>query len=80
MCERVHAQSLSHVQPFVTPWTIACQVPLSIPFPPPEDLPYPGIEPMSFESPAMAIIVSLILLRPVSMPVSFCQPYSVVYV
>ena len=33
MCERVHAQSLSHVQPFVTPWTVACQVPLSIGFP-----------------------------------------------
>ena len=40
------------------PWTVACQAPLSmgfsrqeywsgLPGPPPEDLPYPGIEPMS---------------------------------
>ena len=51
-------QSLSHVQLFVTPWTIARQVPLSIefsrqeywsglPFPSPWDLPNPGIEPGS---------------------------------
>ena len=32
MCECVHAQSLSHVQLFVTPWTVACQVPLSMGF------------------------------------------------
>ena len=42
----------------MTPWTIACQAPLSmgfsrqkywsgLPFPPPEDLPNPGIEPRS---------------------------------
>ena len=41
-----------------TPWTIACQSPLSmgfprqeywsgLPFPPPGDLPHPGIEPAS---------------------------------
>ena len=41
---------------FVTPWTVACQAPLSmgfprveywsgLPFPPPGDLPNPGIEP-----------------------------------
>ena len=51
-------QSLSHVQPFVTPWTVACQAPLSmgfsrqefwsgLPFPTPGDLPDPGIEPTS---------------------------------
>ena len=50
--------SLSHVQLFVTPWTVACQVPMSmgfprqehwngLPFPSLEDLPDPGIEPMS---------------------------------
>ena len=33
MCECVHAQSLSHVQLFVTPWTVACQGPLSVGFP-----------------------------------------------
>ena len=52
------AQSLSHVWLFVTLWTVACQAPLSIgfsqqeywsglPFPPPGNLPEPGIEPMS---------------------------------
>ena len=56
------AQSLSCVQIFVTPWTVACQAPLSmgfsrqeywsrVPFPPPGDLPDPGIK---LESPALA--------------------------
>ena len=51
-------KSLSHVQNFVTPWTVAYQAPLSmglsrqgywsgLPFPSPEDLPDPGIEPRS---------------------------------
>ena len=51
-------KSLSHVQLFVTPWTVAYQAPLSIgfsrqdywsglPFPSPGDLPNPGIESMS---------------------------------
>ena len=46
---------LSHVQLFVTPWTVAHQAPLSLefsrqeywsglPFPPPGDLPNPGTE------------------------------------
>ena len=50
--------SFSHVQLFATPWTVACQAPLStgfsrqeywngLPCPPPGDFPYPGIEPMS---------------------------------
>ena len=50
---------------FVTPWTVNCQAPLSmgvprqehwsgLPFPPPEDLPDLGIEPVSPASPAMA--------------------------
>ena len=53
--QRFQARMLSHVQLFVTPWTIARQVPLSLgflrqeyqsglPFPPPGDLPDPGIE------------------------------------
>ena len=48
-----------------TPWTVACQAPLSIeffrqeywsgfPFPPPGDLPDPGIKPASPVSPAVA--------------------------
>ena len=59
------AKSLSHVQFFVTPWTVACQAPLSmefsrqecwswLSFPFPGDLPDPGIEPASLMSPALA--------------------------
>ena len=51
-------QSLSRVRLFATPWTVACQAPLSmgfsrqeywsgLPFPSPGDLPNPGIEPGS---------------------------------
>ena len=54
----VVVQSLSHVQLFATPWTIACQAPLSVgfprqeywsglPFPSPGDLPDTRIEPGS---------------------------------
>ena len=50
--------SFSHVQLFATPWTVACQAPLSmgfsrqeywsgLPFPFPGDLPDLGIEPRS---------------------------------
>ena len=55
----------SYVQLFGTLWTVACQAPLSmeffrqeywsgLPFPPPGDLPDPGIEPGSLTSPALA--------------------------
>ena len=55
----------SRVQPFVTPWTVARQAPLSVgfsrqeywsglPCPPPPDLPNPGIGPASLVSPALA--------------------------
>ena len=63
MCGVVHvrAESLSRVRLFVTPWTVACQVPLSrqeywsgLPFPSPGDLPDPGIKPVSLTSPALA--------------------------
>ena len=51
-------KSLSHVRLFSTPWTVAYHTPLSmgfsrqeywsgLPFPSPEDLPDPGIEPRS---------------------------------
>ena len=54
----VCAQFLSHVLLFVTPWTVACEAPLSmayfqreywtgLPFPPLGDLPNPGIKPAS---------------------------------
>ena len=50
---------LSHVQLFVTPWTVAHQAPLSMGFsrqesPSPRDLPDPGTEPKSLMSPSLA--------------------------
>ena len=66
VCARMRARicALSHFQVFVSLWTIACQAPLSVgfssqeywsgfPFPPPADLPEPGIKPMSLASPAL---------------------------
>ena len=63
VCVNIHAQLLSHVRLFVTPWMAAHQAPLTmgfsrqenwrrLPFPPPEDLPDPGIKP---ESPALQV-------------------------
>ena len=68
------ACALSRVQVFATPWTVARQAPSSmefyrqeswsgLPFPPPGDLPDPGIEPMSPVSPA---------LQEDSLPVELC--------
>ena len=56
---------LNRVQLFQTPWTVACQAPLSmqfsrqeywrgLPFPSPGDLPDPGIKLASLVSPALA--------------------------
>ena len=53
---KVKVKPLSRVRLFATPWTVAYQAPPSmgfsrqeywsgLPFPSPEDLPYPGIEP-----------------------------------
>ena len=61
----MHAQSLSHIQLFATPWTEAHQPPLSMEFPReeywselpfllPGDLPNPGIKLESPASPALA--------------------------
>ena len=61
----VCVKSLSHVQLFAIPWTVAHQAPLSmefsrqeywsgLPFLSPGDLPNPGIEPRSLRSPALA--------------------------
>ena len=55
---KVKVKSLSHVQLFATPWTVACQAPLSmgfsrqeywngLPVPSPGDLLNPGIKPRS---------------------------------
>ena len=62
----VCAQSLSHAQLFVTTWTVAHQVPLSmefprqeywigLSFPTPGDLPDPGTEPTPLVPPALAV-------------------------
>ena len=58
-------QSLSRVQLFATPWTVACQTPLylgffgqelwsGLSFPSPGDLPDPGIESIFLTSSALA--------------------------
>ena len=61
MCKNTNLECCLVTKPclaLATPWTVACQVPLSmgflrqeywsgLPFPSPEDLPDPGIEPMS---------------------------------
>ena len=60
----MHTKSLQSCQLFVTPWTVVFQAPLSmgfsrheywsgLPFPPPGDLPEPGIEPTALMSPAL---------------------------
>ena len=57
--------SFSRVQLFATPWTVACQAPLSMGFSkqeywselscsPPADFPNPEIEPISLTAPALA--------------------------
>ena len=57
----VPAQILSRAELFTTPWTVTSQALLSkqeywsgLPFPPPGDLPDPGIEPASPGPPALA--------------------------
>ena len=64
----VHAQLLNHVILFTTPCIVVCKTPLSmgflrqeyqsaLPFPPPGDLPNPGIKPVSPMSPALQAIL-----------------------
>ena len=70
----------SHVWLFATPWTGACQAPLSMefsrqeywsefPFPAPGDLPDPWIERMSPVSPALAGSFFFLPLRHLGSPV-----------
>ena len=65
VCACACAWSVSHVTLFVTPYTAARQAPLSLgfpkqeywsglPFPPPGNLPNPGIKPTSLAPPALA--------------------------
>ena len=63
VCVCVCSQLLSPVQLFATPWTVACQAPLSMGFSrqeywsgllfPPGDLPHLGVKPVSPASPAL---------------------------
>ena len=64
--KKVKVKSLSRVQLFVTPWTVAYKAPPSmgfsrqeywsgLPFPSPGDLPHPGIEPGSPALQAVAL-------------------------
>ena len=70
---RVCVQSLQCVWLFVTPWTVAQQAPLSmgfcrqeywsgLPFPPPGNLPNPGIETESPVSPALQAVFCFFFL------------------
>ena len=65
VCVCAHVRTLIRVQLFATPWTIACQAPVSMGFlrhkyqneflfPFPGDLSHPGIKPASFSSSALA--------------------------
>ena len=78
----VSAQSLSHVQLFVNPWTVAHQAPLSmgfsrqvpwsgVPFPSPGDLPDPGMEPLS--PAARAVAGGFCTAAPPGRPPGFAQ-------
>ena len=68
----VHAWSLNCVRLFAIPWTVACQVPLSLglskqewselPFPSPGEANNPGIKPKSLVSPALAGLLFTIVL------------------
>ena len=74
MCVYIYVckwELLSHAWLFTTPWTVACKAPLPMgfsrqeyrsgsPCPSPEDLPDPGLEPMSHVSPALQV-ASLLL-------------------
>ena len=65
VCVNAHTRALSRVQLFATPGTVTHQASLSmgfsrqeywsgLPFPPPEDLPDPGIKLTSLVSPGLA--------------------------
>ena len=63
--QKLEVKVFSHVRLFAIPWTVAYQAPPSmefsrqehwngLPFPPPGDLPHPGLEPGSLVPPALA--------------------------
>ena len=73
LCVYVCISRFNHVPFFATPWTVACQAPLSmrfprqeywsgLPFPSPGDLPDPGIEPSSHALQADSLPSELVCL------------------
>ena len=69
MCTHVHVHACTQSCPILTPWTVAYQALLSVeffrqdywselPFSSPEDLPNPGIEPMSPALQADSLLLS----------------------
>ena len=67
----------SPVRLFEIPWTVLHQAPLfmgfsrqeywfGLPYPPPGDLPHPGIEPGSPESPALQVGVFFFFFKPLA--------------
>ena len=79
------AQSLSHVRLFVTPWTVTHQASLSmrfsrqeywsgLPFPPPGDLPDPGIAPTSLASLALVVLCLVAQSWPTLWDLMDCSP------
>ena len=75
----MYAQSLIRVWFFLTPRTASCQAPLTttfsrkayrggLPFPTPEDLPDPGIEPVPFQCSASSIADGVFTAEPPGKP------------
>ena len=82
VCAHTHMCTAMSDQLFATSWTVACQAPLSmefsrqeywseLPFPPPGDLPDPGIEPTSLASPVLA--GGFFTTAPPGKPIYFCK-------
>ena len=80
----VKVKSLSRVRLFATPWTIAHHAPQSVgfsrqeywsgqPFPSPEDLPNPGIEPRS-----PALQADCLLAEPPGKPNLVVRPVNII--
>ena len=81
---------ISRVLPFVTLWTVACQVSLSmefprqeywsgLPFPSLGDLPYPGVEPMSPALQADALPLSHLEIKGIQSIITFLYPQGPFY-
>ena len=87
----VCAQLLSCVQLLATPWTVAHQAPLSlefsrqefwsgVPFPPPGDLPNPGIKPTSLASPVLIAGFFIYVYTLLLLSLSMCVCIYIIYI